>query len=367
MSSQVDNMMYAIKINGNQAKIARVPIPTPPPTYLLARVNAVALNPTDWKHIANDLAAPNGTSGCDFAGTVVSLPTDASKAFQVGDRIAAVTHGANFNNPDDGCFAGYALVKADLAMKIPDNLSFEKAATLSLGISTLGQGLFQKGLKMSLPGDNNGEGESILIYGGSTATGSLSIQFAKLAGYNILTTCSKKNEGFVRSLGADAVYNYNDSDVGTKIREDTKNGLKLAWDCIGVPQSIAICAAALSSDDTGCRYATTNTNVDKLPDRPGVKATHVFMYTIFDRAFDKKDAHFPASREDFEFARRVFDLTEKLLWEGKLKTHPETVRPGGLDGVLQGMKDMKDGKVSGQKLVYRMADIPENSAVAIEL
>jgi NADPH:quinone reductase-like Zn-dependent oxidoreductase len=367
MALQMPTSMNAIKINGTTAALTRVPVPDVPQTYLLARVNSVALNPTDWKHIADSMAAPNGTAGTDFAGTVVSLPTGASKTFQVGDRIAATTHGSNFNNPNDGCFADYALVKADLAIKIPDTLSFDKAATLPLGVSTVAQGLFQKGLKLRLPDDQSANGESVLIYGGSTATGSLSIQLAKLAGYNVLTICGKKHESFVRGLGASAVYDYREQDVGELIRRETHNGLKLAWDCIGGPDTLAICAAALSSDDTGCRYSTTNTSLNELPGRPGVTATHVFMYTIFGSAFDKNGVHFPASNEDFEFAHKFFNLTQELLQEDKLRPHPESVQPGGLEGVLQGLKDMKDGKVSGQKLVYRLEDTAKDLTAEVRL
>lgn len=36
-----------------------------------------------------------------------------------------------------GAFGEYAVAKGDLQIKIPDNLSFEEAATLGVGISTV--------------------------------------------------------------------------------------------------------------------------------------------------------------------------------------------------------------------------------------
>ena len=57
--------MKAVLINGNKARVASdVPIPKLRPTYLLAKVDSVTLNPTDWKHIAGKRAAENGISGC---------------------------------------------------------------------------------------------------------------------------------------------------------------------------------------------------------------------------------------------------------------------------------------------------------------
>lgn len=57
--------------------------------YILVDVVAVALNPTDWKHI--DFVCENGErSGCDFAGTVRSIGKAVTKDFKVGDRVAGL-------------------------------------------------------------------------------------------------------------------------------------------------------------------------------------------------------------------------------------------------------------------------------------
>lgn len=86
----------------------------------------------------------------------------------------------NDANPENGAFARYIAVKGDLQMHIPDDVSFEAASTVGVGIGTVGYGLYHV-LKLRYPGSESKEhGETILIYGGSTATGSLAIQFAKL-------------------------------------------------------------------------------------------------------------------------------------------------------------------------------------------
>lgn len=157
--------MKAILINGNKAKVtADVPVPKLRPTYLLAKVHSIALNPTDWKGINREQAGPNSISGCDFAGTVVEVGPEITKPFKPGDRIAGTAHGCNFSQPQDGCFAEYAVVKGDLMMKIPDSLSFEDAATLPLGLGTVGQGLYQKSLQLNLPVDRVDKKVPVLIY-----------------------------------------------------------------------------------------------------------------------------------------------------------------------------------------------------------
>ncbi|TKA81666.1 hypothetical protein B0A55_01337 [Friedmanniomyces simplex] len=356
--------MKAIIINGNKAKVSHVSVPKLRPTYLLAKVEAIALNPTDWKHIAGKRAGEGCISGCDFAGTIVEVGSDVSKSLKPGDRVAATTHGANYSQTEDGCFAEYAIAKADLVVKIPDKLSFEAAATFPLGVSTVGQGLFQQALKLKLPTEPTKSGESVLIYGGSSATGSLGIQYAKLAGYKVLTTCSPHNNDLVKSLGADATYDYKDPECGKKINKDTGDSLKLIWDTISLESSAKICADAMSSDASGAKYGSI-LGV-KFP-REGVETKSTFMYTIFNEKFEKGGKEFPAVSEDFEFAKKFFGITEKLLADGKLKTHPEQVGADGLAGALQGMEDMKNEKVSAKKLVYRVAETPADSKADVEL
>ena len=51
---------------------------------------------------------------------------------------------------DDGTFAEHILVKGDLQIRIPDNVSFEEAATLDVSITPVGRGLYQR-LGLAMP------------------------------------------------------------------------------------------------------------------------------------------------------------------------------------------------------------------------
>lgn len=147
--------------------------------YLLVKNVAVALNPTDCKAISQRRAAENGLYGCDFAGVVEAVGSSVTKPWRRGDRVFGFAHGANFNNAEDGAFAEIIVAKGDTCMRIPENVSFNEAATFGTSTITCGQGLFQQ-LKLNLPNNPIKEKQYILIYGGSTSAGTLAIQFAML-------------------------------------------------------------------------------------------------------------------------------------------------------------------------------------------
>ena len=65
-----------------------------------------------------------------------------------GDRIAGFVHGANTVELEDRAFGEWLVAKAGLVMKILDDMSFEDASTLGVGIVTVGQSMYQS---MGLP------------------------------------------------------------------------------------------------------------------------------------------------------------------------------------------------------------------------
>lgn len=66
----------------------------------------------------------------------------------------------------------------------------------------------------------------------------------------------------------------------------------------------------------------------------------------------------PAQPEDFEFGKKFWELATKLVASQQITMHPAKVGKGGLVGVLDGLEQLRQGKVSGVKLVYRVADTP---------
>lgn len=327
------------------------PIPTLRDDYILVKNVAVGLNPTDWKHVAF-LSPPGVLVGCDYAGVVEAVGKDVKKPFKKGDRICGFAHGCNSVQPEDGTFAEFIVVKGDLQMKIPDHLSFQEAATLGVGINTVGQGLYQS-LKLQLPTEPVTDSTPVLIYGGSTATGTIAIQFAKLSGYKVITTCSPRNFDLVRSLGADAVYDYKDAQAAAEIRKATNDNLKLVFDCISLESSAAFCDNAIST--TGGEYsALLNVKIE----RANVNDRFTLAYSILGEAFNFGETPFPAIPDDRAHGEKFLAVAQPLLDQGKIKVHPPKVGKDGLKGVIEGLQLLKTDKVSGEKLVYNVSETP---------
>jgi NADPH:quinone reductase-like Zn-dependent oxidoreductase len=337
------------------ASLKSIPLPDLRPTHLLIKVDSVALNPTDWKCVTSGVAAtPFSIVGCDYAGTVVSIGSEVTKSFKIGDKVYGCAHGSNQNEAYDGVFAEYAMVKGDVTMHASANsesaLGMDDLCTIPLCSITVGQGLFQPGKSfgLALPETGKGYREWLLIYGGSTTAGCLGIQFAKLAGYRVIATCSPRNNDLVKSRGADEIFDYNDPECASKINKLTENKLRYAWDTIGESK---FCNEALSSGSPNCHYGCILFDDEKVL-REGVKCTETLMYTMFGEDFQKYGDDWPASKEDYEFAKMWMGLTEKLVAEGKIKPHPKKVVSGGLEAIPKGMESLKAEKVRGEKLVY---------------
>lgn len=344
---------------GSAALVHDRPLPSLRDGYLLVKTQAIALNPTDWKHIELT-QKPDVLFGCDYAGIVEKVGPGVTSHFRIGDRVAGFVHGGNSQEPEDGAFAEYVVAKADIQILIPESMSFEEAATLGVGITSVGQALYQT---LKLPLDtllleesetDSKKKEPVLIYGASTASGVLGIQFAKLSGFAPLAVCSPDHFDLAERLGAVAVFDYADGEEAVEeIQDYVRNmgkPLLKAWDTVSIPSSAKFCGDALSPGD-GCQYASL------LPircPRSDVTSTVTMAYTVFGEDWAMGATAFSADMVDAEFGRRWWASVQELVNQGRIQTHRIIIGEGGLDGVLGGLQQLRDSQVRGGKLVFRI-------------
>ncbi|KAH7310349.1 hypothetical protein BKA65DRAFT_413799, partial [Rhexocercosporidium sp. MPI-PUGE-AT-0058] len=106
-------------------------------------------------------ASPCSIVGRDYAGTIVSIGSEVTKSFKVGDKIYGVGHGSNSASGYYGVFAEYAMVKGDVGMHSHKDASPKDLCTIRLYAITAGQGFFQPGkcLGLAMPELEKGNGE----------------------------------------------------------------------------------------------------------------------------------------------------------------------------------------------------------------
>lgn len=90
---EVVSMQKGVVIQGlGVAAIQEIAIPKATGQFLKIRTCAVALNPSDWKHVYWR-ADKGALVGLDYAGYVEEIGPLVRRPFKVGDRIAGFTHG----------------------------------------------------------------------------------------------------------------------------------------------------------------------------------------------------------------------------------------------------------------------------------
>ncbi|KAL5118643.1 hypothetical protein ACEQ8H_003494 [Pleosporales sp. CAS-2024a] len=335
-----------VHVSQNVAELrSHVPVPKlTADNWILVKTKAVALNPTDWKNI-DRACSPGSIAGCDYAGVVEEVGKGVTR-YKVGDRVCGFVRGGDPYDKENGAFAEHVKAKEGINLKFSEHVSFEEAATLGVGLSTVAQALYQE-LGLPFPPNKVQEPTPLLIYGASTATGTLAVQFAKLSGCEVFATASPHNFDLLRKLGADHVFDYREAHVGATIRKAAKDKISLVLDCVGEGSSTEICLAAIGSNGG---HLTALLPPPKTISRTNVKAVWTLAYTCLGAKYSDR---FPESQTDYEFGARFWKASEELVNSGKIRAHPVEVR-SGLENVTRGLQDLKDGKVSGVKLVYKV-------------
>ena len=205
-------------------EIQEVTTPDPGDHEILVKIEATALNRADLHQRAGKYPPPNGASeilGLEMAGIVKKIGAKVTR-WDNGDFVFALLPG--------GGYAEFCTLHEDMAMPIPDNLSFEEAAAMPETFMTAYQAISWLGNLKHL--------ETVLIHAGGSGVGTSAIQLARqLFNATVVTTAGKEHKlETCRQLGADFAYNYKSQDFAKEISKDIgKNSVNLIIDFIGAP------------------------------------------------------------------------------------------------------------------------------------
>jgi NADPH:quinone reductase-like Zn-dependent oxidoreductase len=187
-----------------QMRLEEFELPTPGKGQVAVRVRFAAINPIDWKLRNGQMKIVTGNTfpramGMDLSGTVISVGPGVTR-FAPGDAVFGL---APFK--ETGSLAEAVVTHETSLTKKPDNVSFEDAACLGTPGVTAWNGLMDKAKLMA--------GQHVFINGCSGAVGEAAVQIARMCKATVSGSCSAGAMERARSLGVQAVFDYQITDL----------------------------------------------------------------------------------------------------------------------------------------------------------
>lgn len=208
--------------DANHLQITDTPDPVPGPGQVIVHVASTALNRADILQREGKYPPPPGTTdvlGLEMAGTVMGLGEGVTD-FEIGDNVCSLLNG--------GGYAQLVAVDAGMLFRLPENLSFTKAAAIPEAFITAFQALhWIADLKA---------GETVLIHAGASGVGTAAIQLAKRAGATAIVTASGMKHQALLDLGAARCIDYRTEDFAEAVMDETGGrGVDVIMEFVGAP------------------------------------------------------------------------------------------------------------------------------------
>jgi NADPH2:quinone reductase len=294
--------------------------------HLLIKVEFAALNFSDILMIADQyqVRPPRPfTPGQEIAGIVVSAPEGSGWA--PGDRIASKV--------DWGGFAEFALVRADMAMAIPEGVDLARAVALPVVYTTAMVALSECATVAS--------GDTLLVHAAAGGIGLAAVEIGKAKGATVIATAgSPEKLALAKAHGADHGIDYHDEDWVGAVRSITEGkGATVILDPVGgdIGEASLRCIAR---DGTLLIVGFASGRIPKLAANRLLlkRAAAKGVYWNHD--------------DDGPMLARVADQLMALLGNGKI--NPLVDVRYGLDDLPEALDCLKDRRSVG-KLVLRVA------------
>jgi NADPH:quinone reductase-like Zn-dependent oxidoreductase len=225
-------------------------------------------------------------------------------------------------------------------------VSFTKAVTLA-SYTPPGALFADSTLKMQRPTipasllSSSEQGKKLLIWGGSSAMGSLSISYAKQAGYTVISTSSPHNFDLLKSCGADHIFDHSDPATIDEIRELFP--IDYWFDTISLKDSISKILKILTPEG----QPVTKANILVL--LPPVMFGNPELPNGVTVQFHRFSTHAPENADWSKHFLSRGGFLEQAIQSNVLKAVPAEVL-GGLEKVSDGIEMLHVG-VSGKKVV----------------
>jgi NADPH:quinone reductase len=203
----------------------------------------------------------------------------------------------------------------------------------------------------------------LIVYGASSAVGAFAIKLAVRSNIHPIIAVGGKGEVFVKSIidesKGDVFVDYRGG--ADQLVEGMKAGLKgeevfHAYDAISEKGSFEACSKVLSE---GGKITLVMPGSDYSAIPRTLKSSITYVGLVHDsNTIDNKTVNWKNHVNGLDFGYVYFKLFGQGLKEGWLKPHPYEVVPGGLNGIPEALTNLREGKSSAVKYVFKIEDTP---------
>ena len=187
--------------------IQAIKIPIPKNNEVLVEIHTSTVNRTDCgfrsaeyfvsRFFSGLIKPKNHVLGCEFAGIIKEIGKDVTK-FKVGDAVFG------YNDMRFGTHAEFMVIEEDACIAIkPENLNFSESAAICEGAHYA---------LVDIRAAKVQKGQKVLVNGATGGIGSSAVQLLNYFGAEVVAVCDTKNMDLVKSLGADEVIDYTQTD-----------------------------------------------------------------------------------------------------------------------------------------------------------
>lgn len=327
---------------GSPFEVKPSPYPSPHDDQLIIKVHAVAINPVDLMLQSTGPQVFNRSLpailGYDVSGQVDSIGAAVTR-FKPGDYVAGLADGEAFQE--------HVVLAEHMTIQLSPNVNTIQGAVLPMGVTVATKMLFHPDLlALDLPSQQRvKKNETVLIWGGATSVGSMAIQLAVAAGYDVITTSSPHNFAYAESLGAEIVLDYSSPSVQAELLAAFEGRVCAGAVANGTNDPVlaegvaSACAAVVRKQ--GQRKVVPCTMMPTWGGKELVEGVECRFVQVL--------------RGDRKLAGRILhDFLPGALEDGRVRAVPEAEVVGsGLESVQVGMDALRRG-VSARKIVVTL-------------
>jgi len=281
------------------------PVPVPGAGEVLIMVEAAGVNRADLLQRRGHYPPPPGASsipGLEAAGTVVEAGPGVDPDL-VGQTVCALLPG--------GGYAQYCVAAAGSCLTVPAALDVVDAGALPEALFTVWTNVFERAYA--------GEGDTLLVHGGTSGIGTMAIQLGGLFGLTVIVTAGSDAKcARALEIGAAHAINYRTRDFVEEVKRITGGrGVEVVLDMVG-GDYVARNIACMAEDGRHVSIAAQGGGMAQVP----IGQVMVRRLTLTGSTLRGRSAEFKALVAD-ELARQVMPLVA----EGRLRPVIDSVYP----------------------------------------